>query len=108
MAIDISEDQELFEGQGEYQYDIYRLMKEQNGNKWDDYQPRSNVMWLHYLCSKLLCMKYRGSGGPSGKNTRKELQHIHDNLLQYWCCCNSNPAQYERNRRFRHLVHVLG
>jgi hypothetical protein len=24
------------------------------------------------------------------------------------CCCNSNPAQYERNRRFRHLVHVLG
>ncbi len=25
------------------------------------------------------------------------------------CChCNSNPAQYERNRRFRHLVRVLG
>uniref|UniRef100_A0A0E9XXF0 Uncharacterized protein n=1 Tax=Anguilla anguilla TaxID=7936 RepID=A0A0E9XXF0_ANGAN len=24
------------------------------------------------------------------------------------CCCNSNPAQYERNRRFRHLVYVLG
>ena len=22
--------------------------------------------------------------------------------------CNGNPAQYERNRRFRHLVHVLG
>uniref|UniRef100_A0A0E9U7D5 Uncharacterized protein n=1 Tax=Anguilla anguilla TaxID=7936 RepID=A0A0E9U7D5_ANGAN len=22
--------------------------------------------------------------------------------------CNSNPAQYERNRRFRHLVYVLG
>jgi hypothetical protein len=24
------------------------------------------------------------------------------------CCCNSNPAQYERNRRFGHLVYVLG
>jgi len=24
------------------------------------------------------------------------------------CCCNSNSAQYERNRRFRHWVHVLG
>ena len=23
-------------------------------------------------------------------------------------CCNSNPAQYERNRRFKSLVHVLG
>jgi len=22
--------------------------------------------------------------------------------------CNGNPAQYERNRRFRHLVHVHG
>ncbi|GIY73171.1 hypothetical protein CDAR_106841, partial [Caerostris darwini] len=22
--------------------------------------------------------------------------------------CDSNPAQYERNRRFGHLVHVLG
>jgi len=22
--------------------------------------------------------------------------------------CNGNPAQYERNRRFGHLVHVLG
>jgi hypothetical protein len=22
--------------------------------------------------------------------------------------CNSNPAQYERNRRFGHLVHALG
>lgn len=24
------------------------------------------------------------------------------------CCCHGNPAQYERNRRFRHLVYVLG
>ena len=23
-------------------------------------------------------------------------------------CCDSNPAQYERNHRFEHLVHVLG
>jgi hypothetical protein len=23
-------------------------------------------------------------------------------------CCNGNPAQYERNRRFGHLAHVLG
>ena len=24
------------------------------------------------------------------------------------CCRDSNPAQYERNRRFGHLVHALG
>ncbi|CAB0034366.1 unnamed protein product [Trichogramma brassicae] len=24
------------------------------------------------------------------------------------CRCDSNPAQYERNRRFGHLVHALG
>ena len=24
------------------------------------------------------------------------------------CFCDSNPAQYERNRRFGHLVHAVG
>ena len=28
--------------------------------------------------------------------------------LLMFCRCDSNPAQYERNRRFGHLVHVLG
>ncbi|XP_029921060.1 uncharacterized protein haspin isoform X3 [Myripristis murdjan] len=83
VSCDISEDEELFMGQGDYQFDIYRLMRQENGNNWSDYQPHSNVLWLHYLCCKLLSMKYRGPGGRGAKDTRDELTRFRDNVLQY-------------------------
>ncbi|XP_029997019.1 uncharacterized protein haspin isoform X2 [Sphaeramia orbicularis] len=83
VSCDISKDEELFMGQGDYQFEIYRLMRQENGNNWSDYHPHSNVLWLHYLCSKLLSMKYRGSGGRSAKDMREELTRFYDNVLQY-------------------------
>ncbi len=80
---DISEDEELFTEQGDYQFEIYRLMRQENGNNWSNYHPHTNVLWLHYLCSKLLSMKYRGSGGRGAKNMREELTRFYDNVLQY-------------------------
>jgi serine/threonine-protein kinase haspin len=29
---------------GDYQFDVYRTMKEYNGNSWEGYQPFTNVM----------------------------------------------------------------
>lgn len=52
-------------------------------NNWNDYHPHTNVLWLHYLCSKLLSMKYRSSGGRGAKDIREELARFYDNLLQY-------------------------
>uniref|UniRef100_A0A3B4B1M2 Serine/threonine-protein kinase haspin n=1 Tax=Periophthalmus magnuspinnatus TaxID=409849 RepID=A0A3B4B1M2_9GOBI len=73
----------LFIGQGDYQFEIYRLMRQENGNEWSSYNPHSNVLWLHYLCSKLLDMKYRGSGGKRNKDIRGELASFYDNVLQF-------------------------
>ncbi|KAI0005147.1 hypothetical protein BJV74DRAFT_762806, partial [Russula compacta] len=50
-------DEEIFEGEGDYQFDIYRLMRKHNGGCWADFRPLSNVMWLHYLVIKLLNSK---------------------------------------------------
>ncbi|KAJ1081525.1 hypothetical protein NDU88_001707, partial [Pleurodeles waltl] len=50
---DISADEELFHGEGDYQFDIYRSMKEENGNSWSGYHPHTNVLWLHYVADKL-------------------------------------------------------
>nr|XP_057938662.1 uncharacterized protein haspin [Doryrhamphus excisus] len=85
VSCDISNDEELFMGKGDYQFDIYRLMREENGNDWNSYQPHSNVLWLHYLCSKLLAMRYRGTGGRGTKNTQKELTHFYQNILKFSC-----------------------
>ncbi|KAF7662569.1 hypothetical protein LDENG_00233220 [Lucifuga dentata] len=83
VSCDISKDDELFMGQGDYQFEIYRLMRQENGNDWSVYQPHSNVLWLHYLCSKLLSMKYQVSRGRGAKDMRKELTRFYDNILQY-------------------------
>lgn len=29
---------------GDYQFDVYRMMKEHNGQSWEDYRPFTNVM----------------------------------------------------------------
>ncbi|CCM00662.1 uncharacterized protein FIBRA_02701 [Fibroporia radiculosa] len=50
-------DDEIFEGEGDYQFDIYRLMKTHNNNSWEGYCPLTNVMWLHYLSLKFLHSK---------------------------------------------------
>uniref|UniRef100_A0ACB8EDH1 Uncharacterized protein n=1 Tax=Sphaerodactylus townsendi TaxID=933632 RepID=A0ACB8EDH1_9SAUR len=51
---DLSADEEVFQGRGDYQFDIYRQMREENLNGWADYFPHSNILWLHYLTDKLL------------------------------------------------------
>ncbi|KAM8879310.1 uncharacterized protein haspin [Spinachia spinachia] len=83
VSCDISNDEELFVGQGDYQFDIYRLMRQENGNNWSDYHPHTNVLWLRYLCSKLLSMKYRSLGGRGSKALREELTRFHDDVLLY-------------------------
>nr|XP_032819132.1 serine/threonine-protein kinase haspin isoform X4 [Petromyzon marinus] len=47
-------DEMLFQGQGDYQYDIYRMMRNENNNNWAAYAPHTNVLWLHYLAGKML------------------------------------------------------
>lgn len=37
-------DHEIFEGEGDYQYDIYRMMKHSNRGNWSGFKPLTNVM----------------------------------------------------------------
>ncbi|KAH7980251.1 hypothetical protein HPB49_014110 [Dermacentor silvarum] len=51
---DLSGDSAFFEGTGSFQHEIYRTMKQQNSGDWEAYRPHTNVLWLHYLLTKLL------------------------------------------------------
>ncbi|XP_066189552.1 serine/threonine-protein kinase haspin [Sylvia atricapilla] len=82
---DLSTDQELFQGTGDYQFDIYRQMKEENSNSWTDYHPHSNVLWLHYLADKLLkggsCKKKVSA--PAMKKIKAQLSKFHREVLTF-------------------------
>ncbi|CAG8606699.1 70_t:CDS:2 [Cetraspora pellucida] len=56
IHVDIS-DEGYFTGQGDYQFDIYRMMREETKGDWRSFCPKTNVFWLHYLADKLLTSK---------------------------------------------------
>ncbi|XP_027546947.1 serine/threonine-protein kinase haspin [Neopelma chrysocephalum] len=82
---DLSTDEELFQGTGDYQFDIYRQMKAENSNCWTDYHPHSNVLWLHYLADKLLNdMRYkRKATTPALKKIKMQLTKFHKEVLTF-------------------------
>uniref|UniRef100_A0A8C2TW14 Serine/threonine-protein kinase haspin n=2 Tax=Coturnix japonica TaxID=93934 RepID=A0A8C2TW14_COTJA len=82
---DISTDEELFEGTGDYQFDIYRQMKAENSNSWTDYHPHSNVLWLHYLSDKLLKnVVYKKKESTSAmRKIKQQLTKFHKEVLTF-------------------------
>lgn len=50
-------DEAIFEAEGGYQFDMYRMMRSTTQNDWAGYHPSTNVLWLHYLVDKLLHAK---------------------------------------------------
>ncbi|XP_010170170.2 serine/threonine-protein kinase haspin, partial [Antrostomus carolinensis] len=82
---DLSTDEELFQGTGDYQFDIYRQMKAENFNSWTDYHPHSNVLWLHYLSDKLLKdMSYKKKESTTAmRKIKKQLVKFHKEVLTF-------------------------
>ena len=82
---DISFEEDLFTGEGDYQFEIYRLMRKENKNCWGEYHPYNNVLWLHYLTDKILNkMKFKTKCQSAAmKQIRKNLQHFHRTVLSF-------------------------
>ncbi|CAI4224986.1 unnamed protein product [Auanema sp. JU1783] len=75
---DLEADVELFEGQGEYQYEIYRMMRKENKGDWSMFEPKSNLFWLHHMAHELLTKK---NCPKITKKRKKELMTEMDKLL---------------------------
>ena len=39
---------------GDYQFDIYRMMKAHNKEDWEEFSPKTNIFWLHYMLDKMV------------------------------------------------------
>ncbi|XP_072475112.1 serine/threonine-protein kinase haspin [Notamacropus eugenii] len=82
---DISQERELFQGQGDYQFEIYRLMKKKTRNRWAHYHPYTNVLWLHYLADKVLkemTFKNKVTTGPM-RHVRQQIQAFYESVLGF-------------------------
>ncbi|EMR09024.1 hypothetical protein PNEG_02797 [Pneumocystis murina B123] len=77
------EDHEIFEAHGDYQYEIYRLMRDYASSSkkmWSDFIPRTNVFWLHYLIDKLIHCK--GLVRPPARMSKRKnsIQHAYTEI----------------------------
>ncbi|KAJ3235592.1 Serine/threonine-protein kinase haspin [Chytriomyces hyalinus] len=77
------DDEEIFEGEGDYQFDIYRMMKEEVQGKWESFCPRTNLMWFNYLVHKMVKAKSLPTAGALAKKNRKLLTDFQKRLLDY-------------------------
>ncbi|XP_013165804.1 PREDICTED: putative serine/threonine-protein kinase haspin homolog, partial [Papilio xuthus] len=54
LYADLADDDSLFEAVGDRQFDVYRLMRDRLGNEWKNFEPYTNVLWLHYVADKMV------------------------------------------------------
>lgn len=65
----------FFQGGGDYQFEIYSLMRSilAESHSWGTYEPRTNLLWLHYFCVKMF-RKYEYMGGSERDKMTKFAQ----------------------------------
>nr|CAH7736836.1 unnamed protein product [Callosobruchus chinensis] len=81
---DLSLDPDLFTAEGDYQFDIYRLMQKENGNNWQNFVPYTNVLWLHYILDKsITLLRYKNPGRKLHKEYLNKLKELEEEVLNY-------------------------
>uniref|UniRef100_A0A183GFX1 non-specific serine/threonine protein kinase n=1 Tax=Heligmosomoides polygyrus TaxID=6339 RepID=A0A183GFX1_HELPZ len=80
---DLENDEELFAGDSDYQFDIYRMMRKSNQGDWLAFNPKSNCFWMHYLAMELI--NKRRCKKAITRKRRRDLQKIWDHLLEFDC-----------------------
>ncbi|XP_066581247.1 uncharacterized protein PF3D7_1120600 isoform X2 [Prorops nasuta] len=81
---DLATDPTLFTAQGEYQFEIYRLMRDKIRNKWQTFEPYTNILWLHYTLDKMItAVRYKKINTKIHKETIQSLKELKSVILNY-------------------------
>lgn len=81
---DLAKDEELFSADGDYQFTIYRLMRDRLGNDWTRFNPFTNVLWLHYVVDKLIDgARYQTTRTRVHCHSMDKLMEIRDQFLDH-------------------------
>ncbi|XP_055384713.1 serine/threonine-protein kinase haspin homolog [Condylostylus longicornis] len=75
---------DLFSAHGDYQFEIYRLMQKRLDNQWENYEPYTNILWLHYTIDKMISgARYRYSKTKKHRSAIQTMMKLRDELLNY-------------------------
>ncbi|XP_032689218.1 uncharacterized protein LOC116852706 [Odontomachus brunneus] len=97
---DLALDPALFTARGEYQFEIYRLMRDKIQNNWQKFEPYTNVLWLHYTLDKMItAVRYKKKTLKVHKQAIKKLKVLKETILNYESVYNfvndsNNITQY--------------
>ncbi|KAL3864421.1 hypothetical protein ACJMK2_006105 [Sinanodonta woodiana] len=80
---DLAKDETLFEGKGDYQFEVYRLMKQENGNNWELFNPHTNVLWIHYLADKMVYAKRYAQNRREDREVIREFRQFVKEVTEY-------------------------
>lgn len=83
------EDEDYFTGKGDYQFEVYRMMKQELDDDWSLFNPKTNVFWIHYIAHQFLLAAGRikitsNTKGP-GKLKVKPKTKYDSRLEDFYC-----------------------
>ncbi|KAJ6648322.1 Serine/threonine-protein kinase haspin like [Pseudolycoriella hygida] len=80
---DVSNNEGLFMAEGDYHFEIYRLMRINLDNDWQCFEPFNNVIWLDYIVDKLIDRaRYKDTKSRKHRSAMKELRVIRDKITK--------------------------
>lgn len=77
-------DPDLFTATGDYQFEIYRLMKKRINDDWQKFEPYTNILWLDYILEKMITqLRYLRTNSKTHKNHLRKLSQIRKKILNF-------------------------
>uniref|UniRef100_A0A1B0GCD5 non-specific serine/threonine protein kinase n=1 Tax=Glossina morsitans morsitans TaxID=37546 RepID=A0A1B0GCD5_GLOMM len=84
---DLSNDEELFTAAGDYQFDIYRMMRRILNDQWEKFEPKTNVYWMSYIIKKFICgVSYENDSSKMHFQYIKKLKQFDELILTHSSC----------------------
>lgn len=81
---DLGKDPALFKASGDYQFDIYRMMKTHVNEDWGGFHPKTNIFWLHYLLDKLIdAVPYKMTKSKLHRQSMAKLRSLYAEILEF-------------------------
>ena len=83
IFFDLEKDKAIFDGEGDYQFDIYRSMRGICNEHWEMHHPKTTVLWIDYIADKLVHEKKCKNGGKTNLKIYSELKKFRKRLKSY-------------------------